>query len=251
LIPARQISLVLLIMVLGIAVFRLPPIAQDASYHAFADGRTILGIPNGLNVISSLAFLLAGAVGLRYLAGGVPPGGMPEFMTAYRLFFAGMLLIGTGSAWYHLAPGNGTLLWDRLPMTLSFMAFFSVLLGERVSVKAGQRLLWPLVLAGMLSVLYWWLGEARGHGDLRPYVLVQFLPMLLMPVLLLFYRPVFGGNGWLWLVLAVYSASKLAELGDGYLFTLTGLVSGHTLKHVLAAAGGVFFLCALHYRRRR
>jgi hypothetical protein len=110
--------------------------------------------------------------------------------------------------------------------------------------------LWPLLLAGVLSVLYWWLTEQRGHGDLRPYVLVQFLPMVIMPLLLLFYKSPFGSSGWLWLVLVVYAASKLAELGDTFLFELTGIISGHTLKHLLAAAAGLLFLGALHYRRR-
>lgn len=248
----RHITLGLLMIVPMAALFLwLPPVPQDPAYHAFADHRTLLGIPNGLNVISSAAFLLPGSLGLRYLARGVPPGGLAPLMTAYRLFFAGLLLVGAGSAGYHLAPGNGTLLWDRLPMTLSFMAFFSVLLGERVSVRAGVRLLWPLLLAGVLSVLYWWLTEHHGHGDLRPYVLVQFLPMALMPLLLLCFRSPLGGSGWLWLVLAAYAASKLAELGDAPLFTLTGQISGHTLKHVLAAAGGLLFLCALHFRRPR
>jgi len=247
---ARHSIPVLLTVVLAAALFLLPPIPQDEDYHAFADGRTLLGIPNCLNVISSAAFLLAGAAGLSCLARGVPPGAMPELMTACRIFFAGMLLIGMGSACYHLAPDNRSLVWDRLPMTLSFMAFFSVLLGEYVSARAGARLLWPLLLAGVLSVLYWWLTEQRGHGDLRPYVLVQFLPMVIMPLLLLFYKSPFGSSGWLWLVLVVYAASKLAELGDAFLFELTGIISGHTLKHVLAATGGLLFLGALYYRRR-
>jgi len=247
---ARHSIPVLLTVVLAAALFLLPPIPQDEDYHAFADGRTLLGIPNCLNVISSAAFLLAGAAGLSCLARGVPPGAMPELMTACRIFFAGMLLIGMGSACYHLAPDNRSLVWDRLPMTLSFMAFFSVLLGEYVSARAGARLLWPLLLAGVLSVLYWWLTEQRGHGDLRPYVLVQFLPMVIMPLLLLFYNSPFGSSGWLWLVLVVYAASKLAELGDAFLFELTGIISGHTLKHVLAATGGLLFLGALYYRRR-
>ena len=60
-----------LIMLLGLMVVSLatlpllPPIAQDPTYHQFADQRTLLGIPNFWNVVSNLPFVLVGAMGLR------------------------------------------------------------------------------------------------------------------------------------------------------------------------------------------
>jgi hypothetical protein len=33
-------------------------------------------------------------------------------------------------------------------------------------------------MAGLGSVLWWHEGEVRGHGDLRPYALVQFYPLV-------------------------------------------------------------------------
>ncbi len=43
---------------------------QAAGYHEFADTRIFLGIPNFLNVISNIPFLLVGILGLRFLLGG-------------------------------------------------------------------------------------------------------------------------------------------------------------------------------------
>jgi len=234
-------------MLLAALVFRSPPISQDLAYHAFADSRTLLGIPNFLNVASSLGFVGAGAAGML-LAGRNVPGGLPGLQRCYQVFFLALLLVGLGSGYYHLRPSNSTLVWDRLPMSLSFMAFFSAMVGERISVVAGRRLLVPLLVAGVLAVVYWHQSELHGTGDLRPYVLVQFLPLLLVPVMLLFRSPL-AGSAWLWAMLLAYAASKAAELGDAAVLALTGVLSGHTLKHLLAALGGLLFLGALLMRR--
>jgi hypothetical protein len=235
----------------AVFVFRMGPLPQEIAYHAFADDRPWLGIPNFLNVASSLGFAGVGAAGMALLAGRSVPGGLPGLHNIYRVFFVSLLLVGPGSAYYHLQPSNATLVWDRLPMALSFMAFFSAMIGERIAVAAGRRLCVPLLLAGVLAVVYWHLSEQAGAGDLRPYVLVQFLPLLLVPVMLLVYRARLGGSGWLWGMLLVYAGSKAAELGDAAVLELTGVLSGHTLKHLLAALGGLLFLGALLLRRDR
>jgi len=234
-------------LLLALLVFRLPPIPQDLAYHVFADARTLLGIPNFMNVASSLGFAGAGAAGMLVVRRHVP-GGLPGLGRVYRVFFLGLLLVGAGSACYHLQPSNMTLVWDRLPMSLSFMAFFCAMVGERISVAAGRRLFVPLLVTGLLAVVYWHLTEQRGSGDLRPYVLVQFLPLLLVPVMLLFRSPL-NGSAWLWAMLLAYAASKAAEMGDAAVLELTGVLSGHTLKHLLAALGGLLFLGALLMRR--
>ena len=238
-----------LALVMGVLVLRMEPIPQDIAYHAFADARPFLGIPNFLNVVSNLAFVAVGVAGMVVLASPDLQGGVPELRSIYRVFFVGLLLVGLGSGYYHLDPSNATLLWDRLPMSLAFMAFFSVMLGERISVTAGRRLFLPLLVAGVLAVVYWYFSEQRGAGDLRPYLLVQFLPMLLVPVMLLVFRARFSGSGWLWGMLLAYAGSKAAELGDVAVFELTGVLSGHTLKHLLAALGGLLFMAALLRRR--
>ncbi len=242
-----------LILIAGaiIGMAFVPPIPQDIHYHAFADRRTWLGIPNFLDVISNLPFVVVGLVGLAALRHGPLPGGLAELVTHYRIFFIGVLLTGFGSAYYHLEPNNTTLVWDRLPMTIAFMAFFAALVGESVSLKAGRRLLWPLLLIGILSVIYWHVSELLGRGDLRPYILVQFLPLVLTPYILLAFPSPFTRKHHLWWLVALYVLAKALELTDAFWFELTGIVSGHTLKHLAAALAGYCFYRALMVRTRR
>jgi hypothetical protein len=231
-------------------VFFLPPIPQDPAYHDFVDQRTLYGVPNFWNVASNLPFVIAGLLGLLLLnRRQTVDGGLPELYSAYQVFFVGVLLTGFGSAWYHLSPTNETLVWDRLPMTLAFMAFFSMVLGENLSPGLGKRLLWPLLLVGVLSIVYWHITESAGHGDLRPYGLVQFLPMVLIPVILLTFRSRLSGAAFLWAMVGSYVVSKLAEYYDAEIYAAIGSLSGHSVKHIIAAGGTLFIYYALRRRR--
>ena len=233
-----------------IVVLFLPPVPQDLAYHDFADQRTLYGIPNFWNVVSNLPFVIAGLLGLLLLAGKQPvPGGLPELRVACRVFFAGVLLTGFGSAYYHLDPTNASLVWDRLPMTLAFMAFFSMVIGEYLSPGLGRALLWPLLAVGILSIVYWHLTERAGHGDLRPYGLVQFLPMVLIPMIMLMFRSRLNGAVFLWAMIAAYVVSKITEYYDAEIYMATGALSGHSIKHIAAAVGTLFIYMALRRRR--
>lgn len=205
-------------------------IPQDPAYHLFADTRPLAGIANFGDVLSNLPFLLVGLYGMsrrRRLA-------QPECLSAYTALCLGVLLVSAGSAYYHLDPTTATLLWDRLPMTVAFMALFSMLLEERV-VK-GARTLWPLLAAGIGSAVYWYWTETRGAGDLRPYALVQFLPIVLIPVILALYPRRYLRGSWLTGALLFYLGAKLCESGDRQIFAALGALSGHTIKHLLAGA---------------
>lgn len=232
-----------------IAVFTLvPKIPQDLSYHYFGDQKQILGIPNFWNVMTNLPFLVVGFMGIQKITNSRLGGAMPQLRPAYLTFFMGIFLVGLGSGYYHLNPDNGSLIWDRLPMTIAFMALFSAVVGEFLSIEWGRRLLYPLVLAGMLSVIYWHWSEQQGHGDLRFYGLVQFLPMVLIPVMLIYCRPRFSGNGYLWGLVGIYATAKLAESGDVVIYEHLRFLSGHSLKHLLAAGGAWLYLSALQKR---
>jgi hypothetical protein len=236
-----------------VAVTLLPPIPQDPAYHDFADRRRLLGIPNALNVLSNVPFVLVGALGWTFLLRqGRPRADDPVTesweRSAFGILFAGIGLTGFGSAYYHLAPGNVTLFWDRLPLTIVFMSLFAVVIAERIGLAAGRRLLPLLLLVGAGSVLYWLLGELSGAGDLRPYALVQFFPLVAIPLLLLF-PPRYTRGADLVGALAWYALAKLFELLDARIFAAGGLVSGHTLKH-LAAAVAMYWILRMAERRR-
>jgi len=228
----------------------VPAIPQDPSYHGFADQRTIFAIPHFFNVITNLPLLIVGLRGIRLVADNRFPGGLPELRRAYITFFSGIFLVGLGSSYYHLNPVNKTLVWDRLPMSIAFMAFFSIIIGEHITVKTANQLLYPLVIAGLLSIVFWYWGEQRGQGDLRFYGLVQFMPMLLIPVILITGTSRFASNVYLWAFLGAYAAAKLAEYGDNTIYRLSGVISGHSIKHLLAAAGVWFFVLGLKQRVR-
>lgn len=232
------------------AVMLMHPIAQDSRYHLFADGRTYLGIPNFWNVVTNLPFLIVGVSGLWELRAGKLHGGLGAAIPIYRVFFWGISFVALGSAYYHWAPSNASLVWDRLPMTLAFMAFFCAVLAEYVSVSAGRRLLPVLLLAGLASVVSWYLGDRHGAGDLRWYALVQFLPMALLPLILLMYHARLKPASYLWAVLGAYALSKLAEFLDvPILHASSGLISGHSIKHLLAGLGTYAYLLALRQRK--
>jgi len=228
-----------------LAVFLLAPISQDISYHSFKDGRELLAVANFWNVISNLPFLLVGLLGLKKLSSNDLLNINPELKLAYIFLFGGVALVAFGSSYYHLEPNNQTLLWDRLPMTIAFMALFSIVIAEFVSLKVGKLLLLPLILVGISSVLYWYWGELNGVGDLRFYALVQFLPILCIPVILLFFSSTnVKACGYWWLLLA-YVVAKFLEYFDSEVFEFLGFISGHSLKHIMAAMGVYFLLISL------
>lgn len=206
------------------------PIAQPMSYHGFADQRTLFGIPHFWNVVSNLPFLVIGGLGLRLVARGYSTGGDTFLRPAYLTFFIGVLLVALGSGYYHLSPGNATLLWDRLPMTLAFTAYFIAVLGERVHAGVAKVALPPVLMFGVASVLWWQLS-----GDLRPYVLVQFLPVILVPVIVVLYPSDAPRAKWVWGVFAGYLVAKGFETVDTALYDGLGF-GGHALKHLAAAA---------------
>jgi hypothetical protein len=245
----KTIFLITLAAILIGAVFSIDPIPQDPTYHAFADTRRILGVPYFWNVVSNIPFLLAGGAGLYYGTSSDRPGMSPDLKLAYIIFFTGIFLTGFGSAYFHYAPGNDTLLWDRLPMTIGFMGLFAIIIGEHISLPVAKAILIPLLIIGAASVIYWGATETRGAGDLRAYAIVQFLPMLLIPLILLMYRSIYDNTDFLWLVIVLYALSKLFEYFDAAVFEFGGLISGHSVKHIVAAMAPFVFLYGLDNRR--
>lgn len=225
------------------------PVPQDPNYYAFADMRGMLAVPHVWNVITNVPFLVVGTMGLILIARGRATGGLPELGPIYFVFFLDVLATGFGSSYYHYNPTNQTLLWDRIPMSIAFTHFFSAVLGEHISAALSRKAVWPLIVVEICSVLYWYVSEKRGSGDLRFYILLQFLPVLLIPVIL------FSDKSWLvpgaytWAVMGACLAAKIAESLDRPLYAATHILSEHSIKHLAAACGVYIFYRAL-YRRK-
>jgi predicted membrane channel-forming protein YqfA (hemolysin III family) len=224
----------------------LPPVPQPQFYHHFADQRTILGIAHGLDVLSNLAFFVSGLLGLLFVAkfGRALDSGT---RLAFSVLFLGLVLTSIGSGYYHLAPNNQRLVFDRLPMIIAMAGCGGALLTDRF----GGRTAWavaPLLATGLWTVFQWRASEVAGHGDLRWYALYEGLIILTGALLLWMFpsrnraTPVF--------VIAVAGnvLAKLFELLDKPIYALGGIVSGHTLKHL--SAGLAFLPLVLLIRRK-
>ena len=247
----RMIMVLSATAVLVILTFALTSaLPQDPAYHQFADTRAILGVGNFYNVISNLPLLIIGIVGLAYLASHAKSVCSPGLLPAYIVFFVGIFLTAFGSSYYHLSPANGPLVWDRLSMAISLAGLFTLIIGEFVSSRFARRILAPFVLIGIGSVAYWAVTEVIGAGDLRPYAMVQFLPLMLIAFILLSYRPAIGSSKYYWLMMLFYVVAKVFEHFDAAIFSAGQIISGHTLKHLFASLMPATLLYALTARRR-
>jgi hypothetical protein len=224
------------------------PIAQDVNYHHFKDSRNILHIPNFWNVVSSVPFLIVGISGLYKVSVAGKLSIVDDIKIAYILLFSAVVLIALGSGYYHLWPGNRTLVWDRLPMAIAFMALLSIIISEFISVHIGKVLLLPLIFSGISSVVYWHFSEVWGEGDLRYYILVQFFPMFVIPVILICFRSRCTGANAYWGLLVTYIVAKVFEHFDGEVYSVLGFISGHSLKHIAAALA--LYILLVSYERR-
>jgi len=243
-----QVGVLLLSLVVALAVLLqwLPPLAQPLEYHRFADGRGWLGVPNFLNVMSNMAFLLVAALVLRVLAGTAGTGAE---RLPYGVLFIALAATGIGSAYYHLAPDNHSLFWDRLPMSAAFAALVAAQVGERWSPRAGIWSLAVLVAAGVGTVLWWRYSAVIGRENILPYVGFQGGALLAVSILLLL--PARYSHGACLLAgIFLYAIALGAELFDHIIFSWGQGVSGHTVKHVLAALAVYQVVRMLRLRRR-
>ncbi len=230
------------------------PIAQDLTYHDFADQRSLYGVAHFWNVASNLPFAVIGLLGCWWLirAGRTHSAFMePSERVAYFVFFVGEFLTCFGSGYYHAGPTNDTLVWDRLVFSLMLTSIFAIVVTEFVNRRVGRFILAPMVVLGLFSVLYWARSELLGQGDLRLYYLVQFYPMLATPVILVLFRSRYTHASAFWLVWALYAVAKVAELYDGTIFEWSEFWSGHTVKHLVAAGASYVPLYGLQHRTLR
>jgi hypothetical protein len=228
-------------------------VEQDQSYHSFADDRPWLGIDNAANTLSNLPLLAVGILGLILLwrnsaATRTLRFEVPAERYAYWALFGAVALTGVGSMYYHLAPDDARLVWDRLPISLAFTALVAAMISERLSVTAGTRLLLPLLLFGAGSVFYWRWSALQGAENLVPYGIAQYGSILAIFVLAVALRSRYSHGGYIFGVLALYALAKGAEMVDTRILELGHIVSGHTLKHLLAGVAVLLLIRMLQVR---
>jgi hypothetical protein len=218
----------------------LPAIPQNPSYHQFADQRRWLRVPHAADTLSNIAFALVGVVGLVRLASRRLLRFSPATEACMWCIALGLVCTAMGSAWYHLDPTSATLFWDRLPMTLVFAGVLGAAIAQRVGPSEGRTGLALLVPLGIVSVVYW-----KMTGDLSLYLILQLGGIAGLLSLLLLTRKGDDSVPWMWVV-AWYVLAKVAEFADQGIWDATrGLIGGHTLKHLLAAAAGAAALWPL------
>lgn len=233
------------LILIGIAIaaiaglFILSPIEQNEEYHNFCDSDTIFHIPNFWNVVSNFPFLVVGLIGLFKISS------ISETRVQYLVFFLGVSLVSIGSGYYHLNPNNTTLVWDRLPMTIAFMSLFSIIISEFIGLKTGLRSLLPALLIGLISVGYWIF-----FNDLKIYILVQFYPVLAIPVILIFFKSKYNLTIGYWILFLAYVIAKIFEHLDYETESALKIWSGHTLKHIVISMG-IFSLLYTYVKRKR
>ncbi len=225
------------------------------SYYHFADDRPILGVPNFMDVVSNVGFLIVGALGLAYLWGGDERADpvRREVRWPFTVFFGGVLLTTFGSAYFHLEPllADGTpnsdgMVWDRLPITVAFMALLAAFVADRVHARAGLVLLPLLVAAGVAATLYWYATFDGSEGDLRFYVLVQAYSAVAIVLMCWLFPGRHTHGRYVLYLLLWYGVAKAFEAYDGKVYDLLGsTVSGHTVKHLLAAVAAYVVLAML------
>ncbi len=229
----KMLLLFALTLAVVVTACLVKPVPQALSYHNFADKNSIWGIPNFKNVITNLPFVLIGFYGLHLITKST----FYPFRIIYAVLFTGLILTGAGSAYYHLAPDNNSLVFDRMPMTIVFMSFLAATISGWINEKVGIILLVPLLIIGVGSVLWWHHTEMHAMGDLRWYGVVQFYPMILIPLIFLLFKSRENNKHLILLtgVIAWYILAKLLETYDVKVYKLTSIISGHSLKHIAAA----------------
>ena len=230
------------------AALLLPAVPQSLEYHHFADQRDLLGIANFLDVVSNLGFLIVGIAGLVIVFGGRAQFEFRSERWPYAVFFLGALLTALGSGYYHQAPDNESLFWDRLPMTIAFMGLVSSQIVDRINIRAGLALLVPMLLIGAASVIYWRATERAGVGNVLLYGILQGYSVIIVLLLARLSPSRYTRGDDLYWVFGWYVLSKLLETFDVEVLHLGSVVSGHTLKHLAAAIAG-FTVCYMLMHR--
>lgn len=232
----------------SLALLAYGPIAQPARYHDFADNSSLFGLAHAADVLSNLGFALVGLYGWVRLTSRNGWATLGDSGFGYRLFLAGLVLTAIGSGWYHLRPDDFRLIWDRLPIALACGGLLAAVRAETVGSCAPRVEAALFAMLAVASVAWWHFTNDGGDGDLRPYLLLQGLPLVLIPLWQAIHGSARADRLLFAAALFLYLAAKAAELLDHQLLAVSALISGHTLKHLLATLAAALIVLALRRR---
>ncbi len=206
------------------------PTADRPEYYAFADARAFWGMANFMDVATNAAFIFVGAVGwLRVRRSGQWPGKLAPFGLVLA---AATFMTALGSSWFHLSPSIASIFWDRLPMAVGFSALLGLAIADRIDNRAGWWAMLALALISTGSLVAWRLG----HGDLRPYYLLQYGGLVFVLGLAVAKPKGEIANVALLTALGLYIVAKVFESADRSVYEATATtISGHSVKHLVAA----------------
>ena len=232
----------------------MPPTPQSIEYHQFADQRTYFGIPNFFNVVSNIFLLFSGLAGFIFLLRPRKFLIHKTFVESserwpYFILFLSVIMASLASTYYHLAPDNTRLLWDRLPIAIGIVTLLSIVLIERISINIGFISLPFLILFGIGSVMYWYWSEQYGLGNLNYYIVVQFYSILAIILLGKYFSSRYTRGADIYKVIIFYSFAKFAEIADHEIYSLGQVISGHSFKHLFAGMAVFWFIHMLQKRR--
>lgn len=234
----RFIPIALTLTLVGLFLWH-GPIVQLANYHAFADQSTWLGIDHAMDVLSNFGFLAVGLWALFFLFSR-PQCIDSNNKPALTVFALSVLATAWCSSYYHLAPDDTRLFWDRLPIAIACASLLSLIRAACfVSPKQARLELIGFCVFAFASV-WWW----QQTSDLRPYLSLQVLAITLPPVWQWLYGRPSRERVWFAVAIACYVLAKCVEMADASILSATAMVSGHTIKHVLAAFAAYFILKA-------
>ncbi|RYR47270.1 hypothetical protein Ahy_A07g033221 [Arachis hypogaea] len=235
-------------------LFFTPTIPRSHNHHHFVDMRNLLasrsfaGVPNTINVITNFPFLVVGVLGfVLALDGAVFYISSQGEVYAWVVFYAGMVGVAFGSAYYHLKPDNHRVLWDTLPMMVAFSSLFSALVVERFGQRIGLFCLFALIFAAVLCVVY-----ERNYNDIRFCMIFQLTLPLAIPVIAFMYSSKYTHSRYWFLATGIYLLAKFEGATDKKLYHANNyIISGHSLEHLCLSLIPIVLSIMLIYRESK
>ncbi|XP_061374851.1 uncharacterized protein LOC133317067 [Gastrolobium bilobum] len=222
-----------------------PRIPRSPKHHQFVDMRNLFGVPNTLNVMTNLPFLVVGVLGfVLALEGGFFNISSQGEVWGWVLFYAGIAGVAFGSAYYHLKPDDHRVLWDTLPMMVAFSSLLSSLVAERLGQRIGLCCMFALIVAALLCVVY-----ERIYNDIRLSMVFQLILPLAIPVIASVYRSKYTHSRYWFLSTGIYLLAKFEGVTDRKLYHVNNyIISGHSLEHLCLALIPILLSVMLIYR---